>query len=359
MTRSYLTGRHGVFAYHVPVSNGAYEVTLHFNETYWGHQAVGGAGSRRFHVDAEGARRLTDYDIFAKAGGAMRAVTETFRVTVTDGTLNIHFSKGLADNPRVAAVEVVPASPADLRVNAGGPAYTTAGGAAFAADAYFTGGSVSGIASGEVAGTTEDGLYRNMRFGPSFSYNLPAGNGTYDVVLHFNETYWGHRAAGGVGSRRFNVDIEGSYRLTNYDVFAVAGGAMKARTETFRVLVTDGTLNIHFSKGLADNPCLAALEVVPVTASRVAAAGSRETSNGAVLYPNPVRDKLYVALDGSPEGVQGTTLTDALGVARLVNGHRVTDARTLEVDVRNLRPGAYLLAITRADQTRLLRFVKQ
>jgi hypothetical protein len=39
----------------------------------------------------------------------MRAVKETFRVTVSDGVLNLSFAKGTADNPLVSAIEVVPA----------------------------------------------------------------------------------------------------------------------------------------------------------------------------------------------------------------------------------------------------------
>jgi hypothetical protein len=59
-------------------------------------------------VDAENARRLTDYDIFVKAGAAMHAVRETFEVAVADSTLNLLFAKGSADVPLVSAIEVVP-----------------------------------------------------------------------------------------------------------------------------------------------------------------------------------------------------------------------------------------------------------
>ncbi len=176
------------------------------------------------------------------------------------------------------------------------------------------------------------------------------------MFLHFNETWWGHRTAGGVGSRQFNVDIEGSRRLTNYDIFAAAGGTMRSRVEAFSVTVTDGTLNVSFSKGLADNPSVAAIEVVPAPGGRLAVAERGQT--GATLYPNPVRDKLYVSLDGPAGGVQGIALTDALGVVRMVNGHRPT-AVGFELDVTALRPGAYLLTVRLAGETRLLRFVKQ
>lgn len=87
------------------------KVILHFAETYWGVPGRGGAagtGKRQFHVNMEADRKLTDYDIFTRTGGALRAKTETFAVDVSDGTLNIDFLSGAADNPIIAAIEVLP-----------------------------------------------------------------------------------------------------------------------------------------------------------------------------------------------------------------------------------------------------------
>ncbi|HEX8528595.1 MAG TPA: malectin domain-containing carbohydrate-binding protein, partial [Cytophagales bacterium] len=260
----YQTGRHGYsFSYNFPVTNGAYDVVLHFAETYFGAAAPGGVGSRKFHVNLEGVRKLTDYDIFARAGGALRVAQETFRVTVSDGTLNVSFLHGPADNPTVKAIEILPAG-SGLTINAGGSAYTTGAGKQFSADVYYASGTVSSIAGGEIANTGDDALYRNARVG-MFSYGLPSGNGTFDVTLHFAETYFGSREAGGVGSRKFNEYLEGVKRLSDYDVFAKAGGAMRAVKETIQVTVSDGVLNLYFAKGLADNPLVSAIEVTPAT----------------------------------------------------------------------------------------------
>ncbi|TCZ67480.1 malectin domain-containing carbohydrate-binding protein [Flaviaesturariibacter aridisoli] len=93
------------FGYALPVSNGTYKVVLHFAEIYWTS-----ANNRVFDVMIEGVKRLDNYDIFAKAG-AFTATTETFVVTVTDGTLNIDFSSltavGGKDNAKVSAIEVL------------------------------------------------------------------------------------------------------------------------------------------------------------------------------------------------------------------------------------------------------------
>jgi hypothetical protein len=120
-----------------------------------------------------------------------------------------------------------------VRLNAGGGAYRAVTGTLFGADAYFTGGRPATFVAGEVAGTDNDDLYRSGRVGEEFSYAIPTGNGAFSVTLYFNESYWGNLADGGAGSRQFHVDAEGSRRLTDYDIFARAGGAMRAVAATF------------------------------------------------------------------------------------------------------------------------------
>jgi ELWxxDGT repeat protein len=352
----YQTGRHGAsFSYNIPVGDGSYDVVLHFAETYWGNVVPGGVGSRQFHVDLEGTRRLTNYDIFARAGGALRAVQETFRVTVNDGTLNVHFGKGAADNPAIKAIEVLPAG-GGLTVNAGGEALITAGGKRFSADSYYAAGRPSALIFGDIDNTEDDALYVNGRVGTSFAYGLPSGNGTFDVTLHFAETYWGNQAAGGVGSRRFHVDLEGTRRLTNYDIFAEAGGALRATTETFRVTVTDGILNLLFARGSADLPLVSAIEVTPATAAaRTAADAGGETIR---LYPNPARTTLTVTLPFPAAQVTGSAVVTATGRELLHNGHRVKGEYELEIPVGRLDAGLYLLRIQSTTGRQVLRFVK-
>jgi hypothetical protein len=106
-------------------------------------------------------------------------------------------------------------------------------------------------------------LYFNERWGPC-SYNIPVPQGRYQVVLHFAEIYFGFRTGGGVGSRKFNVNLEGTRRLTEYDIFAKAGGARRLVKETLEVNVTDGMLNLAFLKGSASNPAISAIEVLPL-----------------------------------------------------------------------------------------------
>ena len=152
------------------------------------------------------------------------------------------------------------------RFNAGGPAYVAGDGRRFAQDSYYVGTNRTwAIASGDILNTVDDTLYRTERSASSFSYRIPVNNGTMTVTLHFSENWWGAPGggAGGAGKRLFHVDIEGARKLTNYDIYAEAGGALKATQESFVVTVTDGVLSIDFSTGSADMPKVSAIEVVP------------------------------------------------------------------------------------------------
>jgi hypothetical protein len=73
-------------------------------------------------------------------------------------------------------------------------------------------------------------------------YAIPVPNGTYTVTLQFCE----NAPYNVVGSRVFNVSIEGAAALTNFDIYAQAG-TYTALDKTFQVTVSDGTLNIGFT----------------------------------------------------------------------------------------------------------------
>ncbi|WP_345156543.1 InlB B-repeat-containing protein [Pontibacter saemangeumensis] len=95
------------FSYSIPAEAGTYTVRLHFLEPYYGAPGgvAGGAGKRVFHVDVEGQRVLSSYDIFAQ-DGAGKAVVKTFQgVSVSDGALHIAFSS-LKDNAIISAIEI-------------------------------------------------------------------------------------------------------------------------------------------------------------------------------------------------------------------------------------------------------------
>src|SRR5258706_6954678 len=79
----------------------------------------------------------------------------------------------------------------------------------------------------DVSGVTNpapQGVYRTERWAPT-TYSIPnlAPGAAYTVRLHFAET-----AFASAGQRAFNVAINGTAVLTNYDIFADAGAEFKA-----------------------------------------------------------------------------------------------------------------------------------
>lgn len=98
------TERWGEFTYAIPVKAGKYRVRLVFAET-----SQPRPGGRKFHVDLNRQRVLTDFEIFAEAGGANRAIVKEFDAEPDrNGNLVIAFRRGSANEPEVRAVQVLP-----------------------------------------------------------------------------------------------------------------------------------------------------------------------------------------------------------------------------------------------------------
>lgn len=94
--------RRGDFHYRVPVGEGRYRVTLTFVEP------DKGAGERVFNVLANDRTVLQSFDIHARAGATLRAVSETFEVDVEGEVLDLHFAP-VTGEAIVSALEIVPA----------------------------------------------------------------------------------------------------------------------------------------------------------------------------------------------------------------------------------------------------------
>lgn len=155
-----------------------------------------------------------------------------------------------------------------LRIAAGAPApYTDPSGQTWTADTGFSGGRVVNNSPPlDVAQTTDDVLYSNERYGADsagnvtdFSYSFAVPDGTYTVTLKFAETYSG---AMGVGLRRFDVAIDGTKVLTDFDIYA-AGGANTAVDKSFDVTAKGGTLRLDFQHGAVQAPKVNAIAIVP------------------------------------------------------------------------------------------------
>jgi hypothetical protein len=130
-------------------------------------------------------------------------------------------------------------------------------------DTYFLGGTFSDHPR-EVTGTPDPSLYAQERYG-HFTYSIPVdARGSYTLVLHFAELYWGSQGSGsgGVGSRLFNVYCNGSTLLDNFDVFKEAG-SLHPLTKTFYHLRSspEGKLDLTFEP-VSNYATISAIEVI-------------------------------------------------------------------------------------------------
>ncbi len=99
----YQTERWGPCTYTLPAQKGAaYTVRLHFAETRYS------AGGRKFNVDINGRRVLSDLDIAAEAGKGKALVKDFDSITPNaDGQIAIAFTPGAADQPKICGIEVI------------------------------------------------------------------------------------------------------------------------------------------------------------------------------------------------------------------------------------------------------------
>jgi hypothetical protein len=137
------------------------------------------------------------------------------------------------DNGMMAIIRVIP----PVQINAGGPAVSP-----FVADTDFSGGSTidhaNTINTSNVTNPAPAAVYQSARVGATqasgvgapFTYTIPGftPGTTYTVRLHFAETFFTT-----AGSRVFDVSINGTQVLTNFDIVAASGGENIANIQQF------------------------------------------------------------------------------------------------------------------------------
>jgi hypothetical protein len=185
-------------------------------------------------------------------------VVEQFTTTGnSSGQIVIQFTT-VKDNASVNGIEIqsAQAAPPPTAINSGGGAEGS-----FAADEDFAGGTASAttktISTTGVTNPAPQGVYQTERFG-NFTYTVPGftAGSNHTVRLHFAEFYWTN-----TGQRVFNVKINGTQVLTDFDIVAAAGGPLKAVIEQFTTTANaSGQIVIQFTT-VTDNAKLSGLEI--------------------------------------------------------------------------------------------------
>ncbi|MBJ7879595.1 PKD domain-containing protein [Gelidibacter salicanalis] len=291
-----------------------------------------------------------------------------FRLTVTDPENDTAFDE--------VTVTVLPEAAGGfaLRINTGGPG-TTYNGTIFEADQYFD--------VGKTLDRPQTGMaqpYRTIRYSPSMlmAYNIPVPSGEYTVILHFAEIYFGATGggSGGVGSRVFDVSLEGQLVEDNLDVFAQAGGPQSMLIKSHTVTVTDGVLDIDFSSlanvGGVRHPIINAIEVLGTVMNNkqgVAVKGTADNFTDSVasessddgpfseinnitrITPNPASYEVQVTLSDVSLNIIHFNIHDLGGrlVKRTNSGNSQLSPGHYRFDISNLENAIYIINITTSD----------
>ena len=158
-----------------------------------------------------------------------------------------------------------------VSINAGGPAESNSSGGdnSFVADEDFSAGGTTfavtnaiTIPSNIAAIAAPAAVYQSARQGV-VTYTIPnlTPGTSYIVRLHFAELYFS-----AAGNRQFNVAINGTTVLTNFDIFATAGANFTAVVEQYTEPAnSSGDIVIAFTDGAANQPMFNGIEVLDAT----------------------------------------------------------------------------------------------
>jgi len=175
-----------------------------------------------------------------------------------------------ADGTSAASAQATATTPpADiLSINAGGPAVSNSGGGdnSFVADEDFsTGGTTYSVTNTITIPTNiatiaaPAAVYQSARQGV-VTYTIPgltAGT-SYTVRLHFAELYFP-----AAGDREFDVAINGTAVLTNFDIYATAGANYTAVVEQYIATAnSSGDIVIAFTNGAVNQPMFNGIEIL-------------------------------------------------------------------------------------------------
>lgn len=205
---------------------------------------------------------LMQYNDLAHTGVNLNETTPNTTNLVNDlPTITTQPASQTIGSGQTATLSVVATSnnsPVNIRINSGGPAVGN-----FEADNYFSAGTAATnnntISTTGVTNPAPVEVYQSERYGEN-TYTVPGlvPNTNYTVRLHFSENFFTS-----TGQRIFSVAINDTQVLTNFDIFAAAGGANIANVQEFSAVSdSNGQLKIHYIPGSANNPKSSGFEVL-------------------------------------------------------------------------------------------------
>jgi hypothetical protein len=256
----YLGGLRGIAHCTFPAGPGMHEVHLYFAETT-GLEPV----RRKAIVSLNGGPDL-GVDVADLAGGVGGAVSRVWTgiEPERDGLIHLDYTSEVSP---LNAVEILPA-PSDqllpVRIVAGDARVTDESGNVWQADRYFLGGRRGAFADADAVKPGELGIYDSDRVG-RMRYTVPVVAGArYRVRLYFREPWFGRQNGGGFGpgARVFNVSVNGTMMLKDFDILARGNGKPVVETLEDVQGSPEGEIELTFSS-VVNHPLINAIEVIP------------------------------------------------------------------------------------------------
>jgi len=189
-------------------------------------------------------------------GGSISASGLFTAGTTAGGPYTVTAKSGTVSG--TASVTVAAASTAVYQINCG----TSAVVSPFKADQYASGGTQRTVTNTiTISGITNPApaaVYQSERYGNS-TYTFPSltAGAQYTVRLHFTELY-----QTATGKRVFNVAINSTTVLSNFDIYATAGAAYKAVLKEFTATAnSSGQIVVALTK-VTDNATIEGIEII-------------------------------------------------------------------------------------------------
>jgi uncharacterized repeat protein (TIGR02543 family) len=279
-------------------------------------------------------------------GGAISASGLFTAGTAGGGPYTVTAQSGSVSG--TASITVSSTPTAVYRINCG----STSAVSPFAADQYGSGGTQRSVTNTiNVSGVTNAApaaVYQTERYGTS-TYTLPnlTAGSQYTVRLHFAELY-----QTATGKRVFNVAINSTTVLSNFDIYATAGSNYKAVVRDFTTTPnSSGQIVIKFTT-VTDNATIEGIEILTSTPN-----SAPSIVTAAAASPNPVAGSTTaLSVLGADDGGESnliytwaTTGTPPAAVAFGANGTNAAKATTATFT----RAGTYAFQVTAKDQAGL------
>ena len=148
---------------------------------------------------------------------------------------------------------------------------------AFVADTNYVGGTIAAVSTAtinvsNVTNPAPQAVYQHERYGNmKYTFSGLTAGANYKVRLHWAEIYWT-----GAGQREFNVLVNGTQVLTNFDIFASSGGMNIAIIREYTVAPVAGSIGIVFTNGAEDQAKIDGIEIIlqpPAAPANLTASG--------------------------------------------------------------------------------------